>query len=694
MNFFFQPVRSVVSIKDTTEKALLRLGIKNIRDLLFYRPYSCNIYQFFPKIKDIQNNSLVQLEVFIDEIEIGKWKSPTKILVSDSSGVVLLVFFNKIPPFIFARLRIGQKFIVRGKAQLFDGIFQITHPEFVFKKSLVVDVEPIYHLTYGLTNRQLFDYVTSAIKSLDLATQARVSFANISDEEKKYLLALVDEIKLLHLVGQKANRVEIEQAFDDARKLLATRELFVNQLMLAKLKLRTQENAILGRSFKIDNKIKQEVVAKLGFSLTRDQLKVIDEIESDQSKNIQMMRLLQGDVGSGKTIVALLTMLNVVKSGAQSVLMAPTDLLSTQHFQFFIKSLKETAIKVELLTGQTKAKDKKDTKEKLLSGEIDILIGTHALFQDTVEFKNLGYVIIDEQHRFGVEQRVALINKATHPDVLVMTATPIPRSLTLTMFGDMSVSQIKSKPSDRLPIKTTVLSTGKRDEVADSLAKIINNGQKIYWICPLIDQNDKTIEKEEGVNYADATNRLAHLSKLYPNQVGIVHGKMKAHEKDAIMQQFKDNELAILVATTVIEVGIDVPLATLIIIENAEKFGLAQLHQLRGRVGRGNLQSYCMLMYNPRLFSKDARKRLEIMKESDDGFYISEQDLILRGGGEILGIKQSGEPTFYFADLAKDLDILIKVNKDISHAAGLNDEFTSFITALFDKDKEPYTKSG
>lgn len=694
MNFFFQPVRSVVSIKDTTEKGLLRLGIKNIRDLLFYRPYSCNIYQLFPKIKDIQNNSLVQLEASIDEIEIGKGRSPTKILVSDSSGVVLLVFFNKIPPFIFAKLRIGQKFIVRGKAQLFDGIFQITHPEFVFKKSLVVDVEPIYHLTYGLTNRQLFDYVMSAINSLDLAVQARVSFSNISDEEKKYLLALVDEIKLLHLIGQKANRADIEQAFDDARKMLATRELFVNQLMLAKLKLRTQENAVLGRSFEIDSKTKQEVIAKLGFSLTQDQLKVIDEIEDDQSKNVQMMRLLQGDVGSGKTIVALLTMLNVIKSGAQAVLMAPTDLLSTQHFQFFKKSLKETGIKLELLTGQTKAKDKKDIKERLLNGEIDILIGTHALFQDTVEFRNLGYVIIDEQHRFGVEQRVALINKATHPDVLVMTATPIPRSLTLTMFGDMSVSQIKSKPSDRLPIKTTVLSTGKREEVADSLAKIINNGQKIYWICPLIDQNDKAIEKEEGINYADATNRFVHLSKLYQNQVGIVHGKMKAHEKDAIMQQFKDNELAILVATTVIEVGIDVPSATLIIIENAEKFGLAQLHQLRGRVGRGNLQSYCMLMYNPKLFSKDARKRLEIMKESDDGFYISEQDLILRGGGEILGTKQSGEPIFYFADLAKDLDILIKVNKDINHAAVLNDEFTSFITSLFNKDKESYTKSG
>ncbi len=692
MNFFFQPVRSVVAIKDTTEKALLRLGIRNIRDLLFYRPYSYNIYQLFPQIKDIVNNSLVHLEVSIDEIDIGKGRSPTKILASDNSGVILLVFFNKIPPFIFAKLRIGQKFIVRGKAQLFDGIFQITHPEFVFKKSLVVDVEPIYHLTYGVTNRQLFDYIVSAIKSVDLAAQARLSFSNTADEEKKYLLSLVDEIKLLHLIGQKTSKEAIEQAFDTSRKMLATRELFVNQLVLAKL--RTQENAVLGRSFEIDNKTKQEVINKLGFGLTKDQQKVIDEIEGDQSKNIQMMRLLQGDVGSGKTVVALLTMLNVIKSGAQAVLMAPTDLLSTQHFQFFIKSLRDTTIKVGLLTGQTKLKSKKEIKEKLLRGEIDILIGTHALFQDTVEFKNLGYVVIDEQHRFGVEQRVALINKATHPDVLVMTATPIPRSLTLTMFGDMSVSQIKSKPSDRLPIKTTVLSISKRDEVAESLAKIINNGQKIYWICPLIDQNDKTIEKEEGENYADTVNRFADLSKLYPNQVGIVHGKMKACEKDAIMQQFKDNDLSILVATTVIEVGIDVPKATLIIIENAEKFGLAQLHQLRGRVGRGNLQSYCMLMYNPKFFSKSARKRLEIMKESDDGFYISEQDLILRGGGEILGTKQSGEPIFYFADLAKDLDILIKVNKDISHAAMLNDEFMSFITMLFAKDKESYAKSG
>ncbi len=428
-----------------------------------------------------------------------------------------------------------------------------------------------------------------------------------------------------------------------------------------------------------------------------------------------MMKLLQGDVGSGKTLVALLTIVNVVSNKTQSALMAPTDLLSIQHFNFFKKALEDTDIKVALLTGKAKIKERREIDLGLKNGDIDILIGTHALFQDNVIFKDLGFIVIDEQHRFGVEQRLELIAKASNPDVLVMTATPIPRSLTLTVFGDMSVAQIKSKPQNRLPIITNIISNSKKLKLIASLQNKLDLGEKIYWVCPLIDQNDKTahqdstnqdsinigqnnkiIEQEEDVIYSDVTQLGIELEKTYPGRVAILHGKMKSVDKDNIMQEFKSGELRILVATTVIEVGIDVPDATLMIIDNAEKFGLAQLHQLRGRVGRGNLQSYCMLMYNPKCLSKMSRQRLEIMRKSNDGFYIAEQDLILRGGGEILGTKQSGEPDFFFADLGRDLNILVEANKLVKTiiSSKISSKFIDFQIKLFARDKSDLVKSG
>ncbi len=385
-------------------------------------------------------------------------------------------------------------------------------------------------------------------------------------------------------------------------------------------------------------------------------------------------------------------MINVAYSGAQSALMVPTDLLSIQHFSFFQKALEGTGVRSALLTGKTTARERKIIKNGLETGEIHILIGTHALFQSSVEFRDLGFVVIDEQHRFGVEQRLELISKASHPDVLVMTATPIPRSLTLTMFGDMSVSQIKNKPKNRLPIISSITSNEKKDQLIESLQKKLDSGEKIYWVCPLIVQYDKLLEDgQEGV-FVDVTARYQELEAIYPEQVGLLHGKMKAAQKDEVMQKFKDGILRILVATTVIEVGIDVPDATLIIIENAEKFGLAQLHQLRGRVGRGELQSYCVLMYNPKFLSKTSRKRLEIMRSSSDGFYIAEQDLVLRGGGEILGTKQSGEPDFFFADLSQDLGILLQANKKSLETK--ISEFTNFQTRLFARDRASLAKSG
>ena len=690
-DILFQPIKSIISIKETSEKALKRLGIFNVRDLVFYKPYSYNISDTSPNLSSLHDNALIQAEVsIIDILQSRSNRTPTKIYVANDTGGLTLVFFNRIPPFIFSKLKIGGKYTVHGKVQYFDGSFQITHPEFIFKKSLSVPVEPVYHLTYGLINKQLYDYILTSIRSLEVAIGARNSFGKVEQETSNYMSSLINEIKQLHLVGHAPNPSMIVQTIDSTISKLAAKELFANQVSLFKLK--RKEQAVLGRSFNITNEVKNKVLNNLGFELTTHQQEAIKQIEFDQAANIQMRRLLQGDVGSGKTIVALLTMVNVVVCGAQVVFMVPTDLLSLQHYQFFIKVLTRTGINVELLTGKTTIKARKAIKENLENGTINILIGTHALFQEAVTFKDLGYVIIDEQHRFGVQQRLELIAKATHPDVLVMTATPIPRSLTLTMFGDMSVSQIKDKPKNRLPIVTTITPHNKREQVALSLQKMIDHDQKIYWVCPLIDQNDKTLEHEDGFTYSDVTTRYEELDKIYPGQVAILHGKMKSAGKDAVMQKFKDGVIKILVATTVIEVGIDVPDATLIIVDNAEKFGLAQLHQLRGRVGRGELQSYCILIYNSKRFSANARNRLEIMRQSNDGFYIAEQDLLLRGGGEILGTKQSGEPEFFFADLGRDLNILLEANK-LAQNSNFS-EFTEFQAKLFAKDRQELAKSG
>jgi ATP-dependent DNA helicase RecG len=688
-------------MKETAEKALSRLGILDLRDLVFYKPYSYNISDNSSNLSNLTNGTLIQAEITINDIEIPRLKRlPTKIYTSNETGELVLVFFNKIPPFIFSRLRTGSKCIVAGKVQKFDGFYQITHPEFIFKKELSAPVEPVYHLTYGLINKQLYGYILSGVSALEAAIKARISFGDIGDiiessageffNEKQYIQNLLAEIKTLHLIGAKASPMMIESLLDESTQKLTIKELFANQVSLTKL--RKAEHQILGHEFGVDSIKKQQVLDKLGFTLTTAQDSAIKEIESNQSKPVQMMRLLQGDVGSGKTLVALKTMINVVKTGFQAALMVPTDLLSVQHFQFLQKSLEGSDISCSLLTGKTKAKERREIIANLLNGQIDILIGTHALFQNSVEFKNLGYVIIDEQHRFGVAQRMELIAKASHPDVLVMTATPIPRSLTLTMFGDMSVSLVKTKPKNRLPIITTITSVTKKEQVVESLSKKINEGQKIYWVCPLIDKNDKSLEDEELIVYANVTERKAELEEKYPGLVGILHGKMKSNEKDRIMQSFKDGDIKILVATTVIEVGIDVPDATLMIIENAERFGLAQLHQLRGRVGRGGIQSYCILLYDQARLSAMARKRLEIMRNSDDGFYIAEQDLVLRGGGEILGTKQSGEPNFFFADLSRDVETLLKVNRIAKEVN--SSEFIDFQIKLFARDREEMVKSG
>ncbi|MCX4079998.1 ATP-dependent DNA helicase RecG [Rickettsia rhipicephali] len=702
--FLFSSVKTFINIREDTVSALKRLGINNIRDLLFYLPVSYQNKILSPNLTEVRDGDIIQTEIVVESINLPKKSSqPLKITASNDTGSLLLVFFHKPPPFIFNKLQVGTSHIISGKVQFFDHYLQISHPEFIVNPKLAKEIEPIYSLTYLLSNKQLYSYIIKAIEIFEEKCKS------IEDKEvKDYLDIILQNLQMLHVFRhceeacmptKQSSNVKLinsrlpqpllkglcnDDLYTNAKKQLAAKELIANQISL--LNVRTQISRRQGNIYPKAVSIQANILNELGFELTSYQKQVIEEIECDQSDKIEMMRLLQGDVGSGKTLVALLTMVNVVVTGFQATLMAPTDLLANQHYEFFVKALKNTNIRVGLLTGKILGAARKNIMIQLDNDEIDILVGTHALFQEKVSFKKLGYIVIDEQHRFGVQQRLNLINKGVNPDVLVMTATPIPRSLALTMFGDMTISKLMGKPKSRLPIATNTMSVNKIEHIIAAINKKLIAGERVYWICPLIEQGEKETPEEDSL-LMDVMNRFNSIDNIYQGYTGIIHGKMKNEQKDQIMKQFKEGEIKILVATTVIEVGIDIPAATLIIIENAEQFGLAQLHQLRGRVGRSSLQSYCILLYNPKRLRKVARGRFEIMKQTNDGFYIAEQDLKLRGSGEILGVKQSGEIEFFFADLVDDYDLLLKAHKFAEIGSKGNVNFVNFQIKLFAKSQ-------
>ncbi|RYE05742.1 MAG: ATP-dependent DNA helicase RecG [Rickettsiaceae bacterium] len=654
LNILFKSIHETFRLKAKTQEALRRIGLNNLRDLLFYKPHSYLSKDINPNLSKVYDGQLIQTCITIDRIQLSNnKKAPTRIWVSNPSGSLLLIFFNQIPNFIISRLKVGTTHIIVGKTQLSEHYWQITHPDFIFDKNLSSSVfEPLYSLTYGLTNKQLYSYIIRGLDTL----RNEIDKQQFKQLETNYLQELMSDLANIHLYKINLLNQQIATIWETSLRKLATKELLSGQLLLKVSRNRRKNKQ--GISCTKDHQLQSSILKKLKFELTPAQNSVIEEIEADQCLAIQMTRLLQGDVGSGKTLVAILTMINVVKYGRQAVLMAPTDLLASQHFEFFKHALQETKINIALLTGKTSPKLRKTLYEDIANGNILLLIGTHALFQSKVVFNDLSYVVIDEQHKFGVEQRLQLITKSLNPDVLIMTATPIPRSLCLTIFGDMSVSKLTSKPANRLPIITTSISADRTKDIILSLNKIVSAQEKIYWICPLVDQGEDISIDYKDHNLMDTQYRYRVIKEIYGDNVGIVHGKMTSEQKDDVMQKFKFGDIHILVATTVIEVGIDVPEATLIVIENAEVFGLAQLHQLRGRVGRGRKQSYCVMIYNHLKISKVGRKRLDIMRKTNDGFYIAEQDMILRGSGEIVGKRQSGEPCFFFANLSKDLENL------------------------------------
>jgi len=563
-----------------------------------------------------------------------------------------LIFFHGKGSYLQTALPIQSRRIISGKLELFQDRWKIAHPDHIApleNQQELSGPEPVYPLTTGITNKCVIRVIKSALARLP-------TLPEWLDEEKAQKWPKWDEA---------VRRVHNPQSPQDlhphspARLRLAYDELLAHQLSL-NLTRRRQQARVEGFSLIGDGRHREQILRSLPFSLTPGQESAIADIARDMALPRQMLRLLQGDVGSGKTLVALMAMAQAVEAGFQAAILAPTDILARQHAARLTPLCEASGIRLALLTGRDQGKKRAQILDTLKNQEIDILAGTHAIIQEDVHFARLGLAVVDEQHRFGVDQRLALTEKGQNPDILAMTATPIPRTLMLANYGEMDVSFIRDKPTGRQPIETKVIPLSRLDDVIGGIERALNTGKKIYWVCPLI-------EESEAVDLAAAVERWAALSQKFPGKAGLVHGKLKAQEKDSIMKQFVNGPVDILVATTVIEVGVDVPSASIMIIEHAERFGLSQLHQLRGRIGRGNQMSTCLLLYGYAL-TPVGRRRLEIMRQTNDGFLISEEDLKLRGSGELLGTRQSGLPRFRIADFTSNPDVcgdlLAMANRD------------------------------
>lgn len=638
---------------------LSKLNINSPRDLLFTLPHSLLIRNKIETVLDAINNDIIIIEIIVDEhLENQQKNRPYKINVSDAKASFQLVFFHARKNWLWDLFPIGEKVLISGKLEYFDGKAQITHPDYVFKpgnEEQIPTLEPIYSLSAGVTQKTLSKATRQALNLLPMINE----WISPSIINKFAWPTWVNALKDAH-EPKSINHI----TFDSPNRLrLAYDEMLAHQLTLAI----ARENYRKSKGIKnIGNKsLSKKVMEFIPFELTNAQKRVIEEIRNDMSQPFRMNRLLQGDVGSGKTLIAFLCMVTAIEAGGQAVIMAPTEILTKQH-EDTLKPLAEKAgIVLESLSGRDKGKERKSKIEAIAAGKIQIIVGTHAVFQESIKYNDLRLAIIDEQHRFGVRQRMDLGNKGDAVDILIMTATPIPRSLALTNYGDMELSEVDEKPIGRKPINTVMVSSSRILEVIDRLKVAIETGNQIYWVCPLV-------EESEFLELTSAEDRANNLSKvLGKNNIGLVHGKMSGEEKDRVMSDFVDNKIKILVATTVIEVGVDVPNATIIVIEHSERFGLSQLHQLRGRVGRGADASTCLMIYEPPL-GKTAKKRLEAIRETNDGFKIANVDLKLRGAGDVLGVSQSGLPKFRMADIETQSH-LMEMAKDEARLIMTND---------------------
>jgi ATP-dependent DNA helicase RecG len=635
----FADVAALSGIGPRFAKLIGKLAGPRLVDLIWHKPVSINDWRTQSTIRDAQPGAVTTLKLTIVEHKPGRLAShPYKVRASDETGFVDLVFFRSHKDYLKNALPIGETRYVSGKVESFDNRPQITHPERILDDKAFAAapaIEPVYGGTEGMPPRTLTRAVTQAVeKAMPLPEWQDAAWL-----KKQAWPDWLTALKRLHAPQSLADL----DPTTPARRRLAFDELLASQLALALARARMRKTK--GRSLKGDGKRRATALKALNFTLTKSQEKALAEIFADMAAPERMLRLLQGDVGAGKTLVAFFAMLNAIECGSQSALMAPTEVLARQHFAV-LKPLAEAAgVSVALLTGRERGKERDATLERLASGDLKILIGTHALISETVVFNDLALAVIDEQHRFGVHQRLALSGKGNTPvDILVMTATPIPRTLALTAYGDMDMSRITEKPAGRL------------DEVVEGVERAIAQGERAFWVCPLVEEN-------EDLDMTAAEERFDVLRGTFGDRVRLIHGRMKPAEKDAAIADFRSGAANILVATTVIEVGVDVPDATIIVIEHAERFGLAQLHQLRGRVGRGHKPSTCLLLYQAPL-GETARARLDCLRTTEDGFKIAEEDLRLRGAGELLGQRQSGLPGFRLADLEVHSDLIPVASDD------------------------------
>jgi len=685
LNPFFRDLSDLGGVGPKTVKHYARLlgrgtGEPRVADLLFHLPVDVLDRRARPEIATAPHGAIATLTVRIGRHEAPKRRNaPYRVFATDETGELAIVFFRAQPDWLQRLLPEGETRIVSGKLEWYSGRPQMVHPDHIVAPEDEDDlptIEPIYPLTEGLTARVLAKTIAGALASVpelpewqDRGWLAKNGFPTFHEA-----------LQCLH---HPKDETDVAPAAP-ARLRLAYDEILSGQLALALIRRRIRRQSGQARAWDKDRVA--AIRSALPFALTGAQSLALKEIAEDVAAPHRMLRLLQGDVGSGKTAVAIETIAMTVTSGAQAALMAPTALLARQHFEAIGPLFARFGISCRLLVGGMPAGDRNRTRAGLDDGSVDVVIGTHAMFQEDVAFRDLGLVIVDEQHRFGVHQRLALSEKGPSSDVLVMTATPIPRTLVLTTFGDMDVSRLTEKPPGRTPVDTRTVPLSRLDDVVDRLQAALERGEKAYWICPLVEDSDV-------VELSAVTERHRVLQARLGDTVGLVHGKMKAADRDEVMGRFRDGDLKVLVSTTVVEVGVDVPDATIMVIEHAERFGLAQLHQLRGRVGRGQRRSVCLLLYKDPI-GETAKGRLTVMRDSEDGFVIAEEDLRLRGEGELLGIRQSGVPGFRLAVPEAHGDLIAAAHDDARLIIETDPELTSergqalrMLLYLFERDE-------
>ena len=647
-----------------TANLLRKKKINNIFDLLWKLPKSFTDRSLSTKIKDLRISENQTVTIVPKKYLFPRIRNlPNRVICSDGTGDLDCVFFNSYEGYIKKILPLNKEVTISGKIGRFKNKYQITNPKYVSEdSSLIKQKHNEYSLTEGISEKIYNKIISQIIGKLPV----------LNEWHSRNILKRFDNISWNESIKKLHQPQNIGNYKENFYQRLAYDEIFstflVNSEIRKKIKKNKKKNKVLNL------KKQNSIINSLSFVLTDDQKKTLKEINQDLCSTTKMFRLLQGDVGSGKTIVSLLAAFNTVNSGFQVAMMAPTEILAKQHFKL-AKKIFNNNLNIGLISGKSNYREKKIIYNELSNHKIDIIFGTHAIFQKKVVFKNLGLIIIDEQHKFGVNQRKKLSDKGgINCDILLMTATPIPRTLTMTIYGDMDVSIIREKPKSRKPIKTYSKLETNIDDVIKFIKKEIKFGNQIFWVCPLIEESKK-------IDHTSAVKKYEYLKKLFPNQVTLLHGKTNIDEKEVILNRFLKNEFKILVSTTIIEVGIDFPNANVIIIENANKFGLSQLHQLRGRVGRGNKESTCILMFKSNL-SENAKKRINILKKSNDGFIISEEDMNIRGFGDILGFKQSGIKNFKLADPIHNKDLFLLAEKEIRRIENSNENIRKFKTLI------------